>query len=199
MSEDTDVVAQAFKNSDPSYLEASIKQRNPGPQAAGSVFTRAVTLEDLVNASWTPHDHPNINPPAIGFKASLPGVLGIAEVSSLPDEQTVRFQPAHGGKVVVKDEESPKYGQQLAEVVTNIPEQNRQVEHTTLLLGPSKEDPEKLIVWTFHPGDPTPKFPDVTMDDVREVLGQKGETVSGTVADAKRLKYNFVKHVEHLS
>ena len=108
----------------------------------------------------------------------------------------MRFQPAHGGKVTVKDEGSPKFGQQLAEVVTDIPAGNRSVEHTTLILGPSQDDSNKLRVWTFFPGDPTPKFPDITMEDVRSAFSSQEEGVIATVADAKKMGYKFVKHVE---
>jgi hypothetical protein len=197
-AETGDVVRQAFKNTDPEYLKTSVAQRNPGPQAAGSTFSSPITPEDLINADWEPYDHPNINSPATAFKAPIPGILGIAEIKGLPAEQRVRFQPAHGGKVTVKDEASPKFGQHLAEVVTQIPEGNRNVKHTTLILGPSREDPKQLTMWTFFPGDPTPKFPDITMDDVRKALGSEEKVVEATVADAVKMGYSFVKHVDGL-
>ena len=197
-AETDDTVKQAFANTDPEYLKASVVQRNPGPEAAGSVFSSPVSPDDLISANWEPYNHPNINSPAIAFKAPIPGILGIAEIKGLPQEQPVRFQPAHGGKVTVKDEDSPKFGQQLAEVVTQIPEGNRKVKHTTLILGPTKDDPNKLTMWTFFPGDPTPKFPDITMDDVRQSLGSQEETVVATIADASEMGYNFVKHVDSL-
>ena len=197
-AETGDVVRQAFENTDPEYLASSVAQRNPGPQAAGSTFSSPTRPDDLVNADWVPYDHPNINSPAIAFKAPLPGILGIAEIKDLPPDQPVRFQPAHGGKVTVTDEESPKFGQQLAEVVTQIPEGDRHVEHTTLILGPSQEDPEQLTMWTCFPGDPTPRFPDITMDDVRAQFNTEEETVPATVADATEMGYSFVKHVDSL-
>ena len=98
--------------------------------------------------------------------------------------------------MTVKDQDSPKFGQQLAEVVTDIPAGNRGVDHTTLILGPLSEEPDKLRVWTFFPGDPTPKFPDITMDDVRSELHSEEETIVATVADAKKMGYAFVKHAE---
>jgi len=194
------IVSQAFQNTDPEYLKTSVEQRNPGQAAAGSTFASPITVDELVSADWEPYDHPNINSPAIAFKAAIPGVLGIAEINDLPADQPVRFQPAHGGKVTVKDEGSPKFGQQLAEVVTQIPEGNRQVGHTTLILGPSKNapDPNQLTMYTFHPGDPTPKFPDITMDDVRDAFGSEEETINATVADAAKMGYSFAKHVENV-
>ena len=82
--------------------------------------------------------------------------------------------------------------------MTQIPEGNRNVKHTTLILGPSREDPEQLTMWTFFPGDPTPKFPDITMDDVRKALGSEEKVVEATVADAVKMGYSFVKHVDGL-
>ena len=194
----SEIVRNAFENTPSDYLEASIKQRNPGEGAAGSTFSSPVSLEELVSADWEQFNHPDINKPAIGFKAPIPGELGIAKIDGLPNEQSVRFQPAHGGKVTVKDESSPKFGQQLAEVVTNIPDGNRSVDHTTLILGPSQGDSNKLRVWTFFPGDPTPKFPDITMDDVRKAFNSENDVVIATVADAKKIGYSFVKHVEDI-
>ena len=175
------------------YLEKSIKQRNPGPDAAGSVFTEPQTIESLINASWVPYPHENIKPPAIGFKADIGGTLGIAPIDALPDDQEIRFQPAHDGGV--KNEE----GQHLAEVVAQIPEGDRGVGHTTLIVGPVKEEPGKFQVWTFFPGDATPKHPDITMDSIRIKMNSEEEKVTATVADAKNAGFNFVKHVEELT
>ena len=196
---DPEVVRDAFANTPPDYMEASVKQRNPGPESAGSTFSSPTSVQELVSANWVPYNHPDIKSPAVGFKAPISGELGIAEISGLPDDQVVRFQPAHGGKVTVTDESSPKFGQQLAEVATDIPAGNRSVSHTTLILGPSPEDPNKLRVWTFFPGDPTPKLPDITMDDVRRALGSKEEEIVATVADAKQMGYTFVKHAEGIA
>ncbi len=189
-------VAEAFQNTDPSYIEASLKQRNPGPGSAGSTFLSPVTVEELTNAAWVPYNHPDIMSPAVGYKADIPGTLGIASISSIPPDQSVKFQPAHGGKAVVR--EGPKAGLVLVEVATQIPPGARAVGHTTLILGPSREDPAKLTMWTFFPGDPTPKFPDITVEDIQAKFGTTEEVVYGTAADAMAMGYNFVKHVEVL-
>ena len=190
-----DVVA-AFQNTDPNYLEASLKQRTPGPASAGSTFLSAITTEELVNANWTPYNHPDIMSPAIGFKADIPGTLGIAPITSIPAGQPVRFQPGHGGKALVRD--GPKAGMVLAEVVAEIPAGARQVGHTTLILGPSRDDPSKLTLWTFFPGDPTPKLPDITLEDVQAQFGTTEDTVIATASDAIAMGYGFVKHVDLL-
>ena len=198
LNESIRTVQQAFGNTDPSYIETSIKQRNPGPGSAGSTFLEPVSPQELINAEWIPYDHPNIMEPAVAFKANIPGILGIADISSLPDDQTVIFQPAHGGKALVDDENNPKHGDQLAEVVAVLPDSAREVDHTTLILGPSKNDPRQLTMWTFFPGDPTPKFPDITMEDIRTTLRNSQESVMGTVSDAKSMGFNFVKHVDQV-
>jgi hypothetical protein len=189
---------QAFQNTDQQYLEDSVARRNPGADSVGSIFEKPQTLDDLVNAKWEKYPHPAINSPAVGFKASIPGYLGVAEIAGLPDDQPVRFQPAHFGKATVQDKKSPKFGMVLAEVVTAIPTAQRETKHTTLLVGPSREDPKKFVVWTFHPGDPTPRLPDITMEDIKKAFNSDKDAIMGTVGDAKRLKYKFVKHVDKI-
>lgn len=189
-------VISAFQNTDPGYIETSVNQRNPGPQSAGSTFLSPITVEELINANWVPYNHPDIMQPAVGFKADIPGILGIASISSVPSDQPIKFQPAHGGKAVVR--EGPKAGQVLAEVVTQVPPGERSVNHTTLILGPSREDASKLTMWTFFPGDPTPKFPDITMEDVKTRFQTAENFALGSVSDAIDMGYNFVKHVDNL-
>jgi|7_EtaG_2_1085326.scaffolds.fasta_scaffold08607_3 hypothetical protein len=190
-----DVVQGAFNNTDPEYLARSIQQRTKGPQSAGSVFSQPTSVEDIASASWKPYAHPAISSPAVGFKSPIPGILGVADItdSQIPDE--IMFQPAHGGKAMTKDP-SPKTGEHevLAEVVADIPENARHVAHTTLLLGPSREDKNKLVVWTFHPGDPTPQLPEITLRDVQEKYNTNETQIRGSKQDAIDMGYGFVKH-----
>jgi hypothetical protein len=196
LNEEQDVasmVASAFQNTDPEYLERSIKQRTPGPEAAGSTFSGPVSIQDLIQAGWQPYKHPAISSPALGFKAAIPGVLGIADINEAPDE--VVFQPAHGGKAMTK-EPNPQTGEPevLAEVVADIPAAAREVGHTTLLIGPSRENPDKLQVWTFFPGDPTPQLPEITMREVKEKYNTTEDRIRGSKQDAIDMGYGFVKH-----
>jgi hypothetical protein len=191
------VVKQAFENTDPDYLARSIKQRTRGPDSAGSIFSQPVSIEDLVNTPWQPYNHPAISSPALGFKATIPGILGIAKItdSAVPDE--IMFQPAHGGKAMTK-EPNPETGENevLAEVVANIAENTRGVQHTTLLIGPSREDPKKLQVWTFFPGDPTPQLPEITMRQIQEKYNTNETQIRGSKQDAIDMGYGFVKHAD---
>mgnify|MGYP003388602552 CR=1 FL=1 len=189
------MVASAFQNTDPKYLEDTLSTRTAGPGAAGSTFSGPTSIQDLIQAGWQPHPHPAINTSigAIGFKAAIPGVLGIADIDEAPDE--VVFQPAHGGKAMTK-EPNPQTGEPevLAEVVADIPAAAREVRHTTLIIGPSREDKEKLQVWTFHPGDPTPQLPEITMREVKERYNTTEDRIRGSKQDAVDMGYGFVKH-----
>ena len=95
-------------------------------------------------------------------------------------------------------EPNPDTGQLevLAEVVANIPENAREVQHTTLLIGPSREDPEKFQVWTFFPGDPTPQLPEITMRQIQEKYNTDETQIRGSKQDAIDMGYGFVKHAE---
>ena len=191
------IIKQAFQNTDSEYLARSIKQRTPGPESAGSTFSQPTSIQDLVQATWKPYKHSAISSPAVGFKAPIPGVLGIADINeqNIPDE--IMFQPAHAGKAMTK-KPNPETGKPevLAEVVANIPENARNVAHTTLILGPSKQVPNKLQVWTFFPGDPTPQLPEITMRQVQEKYGTNETQIRGSKQDAIDMGYGFVKHAD---
>ncbi len=170
---------EAFSNSDEGYLKKSLEQRNPGKDSAGSTFLKALSIDELINADWEPYNHPNISSPAIGFKAPIPGKLGVAEMKGLPKDLKVKFQPAHKGEG------------EGAEAVAEIPESNLLVKHTTLILGPKGDG---LTVWTFFPGDATPKFDPISIDKVKNALGGEGDVLYGTVEDAINLGFNFAKN-----
>ena len=182
-------VKKAFDNTDEEYIIKSIQQRNPGANSAGSTFLNKMSLNDLVNANWEKYNHPNISAPAIGYKADIPGKLGVAELKNLPKDMKVKFQPAHAGLGVG------------VEVIAEIPDNNLMVDHTTLILGPSRGDSSKLTVWTFFPGDPTSKSEPIMMDKIRKVVGGEGDVAYGTVEDAIKIGFNFAKNgvVENLS
>lgn len=187
--EEKSVVVDAIDNTDPEYIKKSLEQRNPSSQSAGSTFLTSVSIDDLKTADWKPYNHPNIKSPAIAYKADIPGKLGIAELKLLPSDLRVKFQPAHKGAA------------EGVEVVAEIPQRSLVVDHTTLILGPSKDDPNKLVVWTFFPGDPTSQSEPIMMDKVREVVGGEGDVAYGTVEDAINIGFNFAKNgsVENLS
>ncbi len=179
-------VAAIFDNTDPAYIEKTLATRNPGGAIqAGSVFLEPQTLESLRGAAWKPLSHEAIKPPAIAYTAPIKGVLGVVPASRLPPETPVKFQLSHGGT-------GGKSGR-AAEAVASFNSNLGAVPNTTLIAGPAKEGGGH-VVWTFHPGDPSPMGAEITMDEVLE----KFPGGRGTVADAVGFGFNFIKRVETL-
>lgn len=178
-SDASDKVKAIFNNSDQAYIEKTLQTRNPGSSIqAGSVFSSAQTLESLLSADWEEYFHPNINSPAVAFKANIPGKLGVIELKTLPLDMPVKFQASHAGAVG-----------DLAEVVADYNESMLDVEHTTLIAGPGGKDPNELTVWTFFPGDPTPKPEQIPLS----TLIEKYPSGEATVKDAIAEGFVFVK------
>ena len=99
-------IQEAFDNTDKNYMESSLKQRNPGPAAAGSTFEEQTTFDDLKYAAWLPANDPAIETPAEGYVTKLfGGLLGITKLETLPQNMTVVLQPAHAGKAKIRDGE----------------------------------------------------------------------------------------------
>ena len=184
---------EAFDNTSQVHITKSLAQRNPGPESAGSTFLSKMTEDDLRNADWIPANDPDITSPALGFKAPIPGILGVLPLSELPATQTVRLQPAHKGQVLIKT--GPETGKVAAECVGVIPNNVREVDFTTLIIGPHEG---KTIVYTFFPGAAGKKFPDISMDQVKKRFNKEGDTVDITVAEAESLGFHFCKHVPAL-
>lgn len=175
-------------NTDPTYIEKTLATRNPsGAIQAGSVFLSPQTVESLKAADWEPFNHPAIQSPAIAFTAPIPGRLGVVPSSELPGTLPVRFQLSHGGK-------GGKSGT-AAEVVAAFDASLGEVDSTTLIAGPDRQDPQKYVVWTFHPGDPSPQADEISIDSIKEEFPD----LRATVADARRLGFNFIKRVDRLS
>lgn len=180
-------VSQIIDNTDPAYLQKTLDTRNPGGGIqAGSVFQSPQTAESLKGADWSPLNSSAINPPAIAFTAQIPGVLGITPIDALPPGTPVRFQLSHGGT-------GGKSGSAM-EVIAQFDSSLSRVDNTTLIAGPSRDDPSKYVVWTFHPGDPSPMGKEISQSTVLEQFPDG----KGTVKDAKSLGFNFVKRVETL-
>lgn len=188
-------IAQAFDNTDASYMSKSLEQRNPGPNSAGSTFHTPVTLEDLKGANWEPSKDPAIQSPGIGFEAPISGMLGITKLENLDQNRKVAFRPAHKGQAKIREGEFA--GQVPAEVVANLSESEREnVDFTTLILGPDRQDPEKTVVWTFFPGPATFKFKEIPFSHLQEKFGYSSDetTITVTVKEAMALGFNYCKN-----
>ena len=192
------LIENAFDNTDPSYMEASLKQRNPGPSAAGSTFDNQTTFDDLKYAVWSPANDPAIKEPAEGYVTKLfGGLLGITKLETLPQDMVVVLQPAHGGKAKIRDGEYAGMNPaECAAVLTN--EQRMKVDFTTLIIGPDRSDPSKTTVWTFFPGPATFKFKDIPFQMIQEKLGNTESQIRITVSQAIELGYNYCKHVSNI-
>lgn len=185
---------EVFANTDPSYMESSLLQRNPGPKSAGSTFLTPITIEDLSTADWKPAEDEAIRPPAQGFVTNIPGLLGIAELDKLNQNKKVVIQPAHKGKAIIKG--GVFDGQVAAECATNLKDSEKSSQDfTTLIVGPDRNDPNKLVVWTFFPGPASFKFEDIAYDHICKELGYPvgTERIVMTVAEAIKLGYNYCK------
>lgn len=189
------IIQDAFDNTDQTYMEASLKQRNPGPDSAGSTFNSKTTFEDLKFAQWEPANDPAIQAPAEGYKTDqFGGLLGIASLDSLPQNLRVVLQPAHGGKAKIREGEYA--GQNPAECAASLTDSQRMaVDFTTLIVGPDRTDPNKTVVWTFFPGPATFKFKDIPFQMLQEKYGTTEDKIVLTVGEAIELGYNFCKHV----
>lgn len=191
-------IEQAFDNTDPSYMEASLKQRNPGPGSAGSTFDYMTTIDDLKYGNWEPANDPAITAPGEGYKSTqFGGLLGITEMETLPQDMTVVLQPAHGGKAKIRDGEFK--GQNPAECAAVLTDNQRtKVDYTTLIIGPDRQDPSKMVVWTFFPGPATFQFKEIPFQHLQEKFGTTSGRIELTVGEAIGLGYNYCKHVPDL-
>jgi hypothetical protein len=189
------IIHDAFDNTDQDYMEASLKQRNPGPGSAGSTFNGYTTFEDLKFAQWEPANDPAIQAPAEGYKTDqFGGLLGIARLDGLPQGMKVVLQPAHGGKAKIAAGEYA--GQNPAECAASLSSSQRMaVDFTTLIIGPDRSDPNKQVVWTFFPGPATFKFQEIPFQMLQEKYGTSEDQIVLTAAEAIELGYKFCKHV----
>ena len=194
----TKQIEQAFDNTDTGYMAKSLEQRNPGPKAAGSVFDGPTTFEDLKFADWQPVNDPAIQAPGQGFiTKQFGGVLGITEITMLPMTQMVVLQPAHKGQAKIREgEHKGKCPAECAAVLSK--DQLKKVDFTTLIIGPDRVDPNKLIVWTFFPGPATFKFKEIPFEDLQAQYGTTDNQIRVTVEEAISLGYNFVKNVSEV-
>jgi len=128
------------------YLSRILSQRNPSSSSrAGSFFLEDQTAESLKSADWQPFAHPAISPPAIGFRASIPGTVGMVELSKLPPGTMVMAtdpKRTHGTK-------GGGYSVEVLMDSDNLPESD----YTTALVGPGEKG-ETHVLWTIFPGSP---------------------------------------------
>lgn len=139
MSDETERVRAALKNTPAEYLSRCLAQRVDGPLRAGSYFpgvSATELLSILEGVPWSAYDHPAVKAPAVAFQADVSGVEGVIPLDSLePDREIVLSDPKGTGLLE-------------ATVASG---RVRLVHHSVVLLGPHEG---KEVVWTLHPGDP---------------------------------------------
>lgn len=186
---------EAFENTSEEYLSKSIQQRNPGQQSAGSTFKEPQTPDSLKNADWKPlsHNPEAIKDPAKGFEAPIAGFLGALDIKEVPDELDAVIQPAHAGKGIHR-----QTGKLMAELAAVLPDGQPSTDFTTLIIGPTREDPEKNQIYTFHPGPPFASGEPIFMQDMKTKFNTEEDVIPVKIKDAKELGFELVKHVSNL-
>ena len=183
-SQNMKIVTDAIKNTPSDYLEKTLQQRNPSPFSAGSVFAETQTEQSLIEAEWIPlqHNADAIKPPAIAYQANISGFTGIADIDSVDESLPAIIQPAHAGKGIDRDT-----GKLMAELVTVLPQSKMKTDFTTMIIGAMPDNPEKLQIWTFHPGAPVKPTDPIFMENIKETIT--------TIKEAKKLGFKIVKHI----
>jgi len=138
-----------LKEVDPSYYNNMFNQRLHGsPNAAGSTYEGYANIEELIsmlkNVQWESYNHPSVRPPAVSFKANLPGRLGLVEIDNLPDNVSLFLDDRKRAGTISL----------VAKVNSSIVKTLAKTDFTVIMLGPADKDDPREIVWTFHPGDP---------------------------------------------
>lgn len=188
-------VQEAFNNTSEDYLSKSLQQRNPGQQSAGSTFKEPQTPDSLKNADWKQlsHNPEAIKDPAKGFEAPIAGFLGALDIKEVPDELDAVIQPAHAGKGIHR-----QTGKLMAELAAVLPGGQPSTDFTTLIIGPTREDPKKNQIYTFHPGAPFSSGEPIFMQDMKTKFNTEEDVIPVKIKDAKELGFELVKHVSSL-
>ena len=132
----------AFENTDPAYLASCLAQRQPQSGGAGSRFLKEMSLDELKAADWQPFHHLAVQAPAIAFKAHFPGRVGFVRIADLDPDTTLIMNDLYGAGTPLG----------MFEVIYHGP--RPKVDYATLLVGPDQQDPNKMVVRSFFPGDP---------------------------------------------
>ena len=122
----------------PGYWESTCRQRLAG--GAGSCYPQFASIEAIENAitsaDWEETHHPDVMPGCRVFKAQLPGLFGLVDISTLPKSTVFTADDRKGtGKISL--------------TVHGVPAVK--VETTYLIVG---DEQGQQVVFTFHPGEP---------------------------------------------
>ena len=189
-------IVETLKATPAEYMAKSLEQRNPGPLSAGSTFHSPQTLNSLCQIQWERYEDPDCEETAISFRGSLPGKLGIAQLSNIDPETTVYLRPAHKGQHIIEEEDSPYWGEPATELVGDLSQVNLDVDYTTLILGRDENSSTGYVFWTLFPGPCSFAWPAVGFDTLTRQYEVNNDGVIPVAAShALKMGFNFVKHV----
>jgi len=169
----TERVRAAIKTSQTTmsdYWNKTLNQRSAkSSMVAGSRYDMGPKeIEQmLLNSEWELFNDPSIGGGAVGFKANLPGFMGMISISKL----------GPGEKVKLDDRKGTGFFSIICNQKIGDP-----VNYTVILLGP---EGDKEVVWTFFPGSPTP------MKGIPADASMNGKEI--TVEEAKKMGFEFAK------
>jgi len=148
------------------HWDGTLSMRLPN-SGLGSIYpqfdTKEALKEALLNAKWVKYSHPAMPGGAVGFKAELPGEIGMISLDDLDDDCEVRLV-------------DPKQTGFLSAVVDG--NNYETSSFTVMIVGDNDGD---LVVYTFHPGDPV------------ERSAITGEERTVTVSQARELGFGLAK------
>jgi hypothetical protein len=165
---------QTMQKHYPGRYTAMLAGRSKESGGHGSIYPATVDEieSDLLKKSWASYEHSAVKAPCVCALARLPGLLGIIDIKDLP--ASTMF--------TLVDHKKDGYCELLYEGFTP----RRNVNFTTMILGPSEEDPDLEVIYTFHPGDP------IVPSELHGVLKnelRRGDSISLKMALEKGFTY----------
>jgi len=170
-----EIVRKAIMNTPAKYFQQTLDQRNPGPDSCGSTFLKPQDMHSLMEADWIPYGHPDIKSPAKGFRAPIPGFLGV-----VPVEKTT------GILIVTTSSKDTGFIELQELVMPGADHQRIMVDYSTAIIGPGDHGEE--ILYTVFPGQPIapstlagvggPK--EVSREEAKQMGFTYAKVVSGT-------------------
>lgn len=156
-----------------SYWNDCLAQRaGASPDRLGSIYpdrTPEQVEEMLLGAEWTPYNHASIDAPVIGYRAEIPGLVGVCHIDTIPPSTRLTLVSYR------------KDSDRLVPVARNL--LRIPVGFTVALVGPDEVVGD--TIWSFFPGEP------IRGCQLEAGPHSPGDTLS--VAQARQLGLQFVK------
>jgi len=164
------MLVAAIRRTPGGYLQQVLDSRNPGsPTQKGSCWKWPIRdmevllhyLRDMEITEFSPEGGgfvPRADRPCRYFRAPIPGLLGVVPLASLDPDQRVWIADPK------KTCGTPGGGVEAHWYVgdTKVGEEAS----TTFILGPAETPEGEYILWTCHPGAPSPRYSPVDRPDL---------------------------------